>query len=156
MSSVSDLSRAWSKIWGSRNNGWNRVAVEFRSKFTSTSGLVSAILNSGCRPTSARVDSPISELGVVENLGVAGAISFVVVLQAKISVFTLISKHFRFSGRHIGFLEGGKYGLKAPSCSQIILRKSREGASLKSKWFGNCSKKSDMGAIYPPPPPFTV
>ncbi len=46
---------------------------------------MAAILNSGCRPTSARVDSPISKPGVVENVGVAGAISFVVALQAKIS-----------------------------------------------------------------------
>ena len=43
------------------------------------------ILNSGCRPTSARVDSSISESGIAENVGVAVAISFVVVLQAKIS-----------------------------------------------------------------------
>jgi len=45
-------------------------------------------------------DSPISESGVVENVGVAGAISFVVVLQA---IIYADFKHFRFSGRHIGF-----------------------------------------------------
>ena len=71
----------------------------------STSGLVAAILNSGCRLTSARVDIPIAESGVVDNVGVAGAISFVAVLQRYL-VFALIAKHFRFSGRHIGFLEG--------------------------------------------------
>jgi len=62
----------------------------------------------------------------------------------------LISKNFRFSGRHIGFLEGSKYGLKAPSCSQIIFKKSREGASLHFKWFGNGSKKSGLGGNLPP------
>ena len=95
--------------------------------------------------------SVIAETGVVVNMGVAGAISFVVV----ISFFKLISKNFRFTGRHIGFLECDKYGLKATSCSQILFRKSRdEGASLNSMWFGNGSKKSGQrGAIYPPQHP---
>ena len=70
-------------------------------------------------------------------------------------VFTLISKYFRFSGRHIGFLECVKYGLKAPSCSQFIFRKSRQGASFNSKRFGNGSKKSGLGGDFTPPP-FTI
>ncbi len=99
---------------------------------------------------SDHIVSAISESGVVENVGVAGVISFVVVLQAKISCIYADFKHFRFSGRHIGFLECGKYGLKAPSCNQIIFRKSREVASLNSKWFGNGSKKSGLGGNLPP------
>ena len=59
---------------------------------------------------------------------------------------------FRFSSRHIGFLEGVKYGLKAPSCSQFIFRKSRKGASTNSKRFGNGSKNSGLGVNLPPPP----
>ena len=98
---------------------------------------------------SARVDSPISESGVVENVGVAGASSFAVVLEAEISCIYADLKAFSVSGRHIGFLEGGKYGLKTPSCSQVIFRKSREGASLNSKWFGNGSKKSGLGGNLP-------
>ena len=98
--------------------------------------------------------SVIAETGVVVSIGVAGAISVVVV----ISFLKLISNNFRFSGRHIGFLECDKYGLIATSCSQILFRKSRdEGASLNSMWFGNGGKKSGQrGAIYPPSTPFTV
>ena len=93
--------------------------------------------------------SVIAETGVVVSMGVAGAISFVVVIP----FLKLISKNFRFSGRHIGFLECDKYGLKATSCSQILFRKSRdEGASLNYMWFGNGGKKSGQrGAIYPTP-----
>ena len=66
-------------------------------------------------------------------------------------VFTLTSKHFRFSSRQIRFLEVNKYSVKAPSSSQIIFRKSCEGASTSSKWFGNGSKNSGLGEITPPP-----
>ena len=60
---------------------------------------------------------------------------------------------FLFSSRHIGFLEGVIYGLKAPSCSQcqFIFRKSRKGASINSKRFGNGSKNSGLGVNLPPP-----
>ena len=133
------------------------VAAETASKSISVQKLfllpvlVAAILNFGCRPMSDHVVRAISGSGVVENVSVADTISFVVVIQAKITCFKLISKYFRFSGRHIGFLEGDKYSLKAPSCRQFIFRKSRQGASTNSKWFGNGSKKSGLGAIYPPP-----
>ena len=66
-------------------------------------------------------------------------------------VFTLISKFSRFSGRHIGFLVGAKYRLKATSCCQFIFRKGRQGASINSKRFGNGSKKRGLGVVSNPP-----
>ena len=87
----------------------------------------------------------------LENMGVATEVSFVVVIHALVSCTYLISKYFRFSGRHIGFLKCAKNGPKAPPCSQIIFRKSREGASLNSEWFWNGSKKSGLGDNLPPP-----
>ena len=63
----------------------------------------------------------------------------------------LISKYFRFSGRHIGYLECVKYGLKAPSCSQFLFRKCRRGASINSKRFGNGCKNSCLGWSHPTP-----
>jgi hypothetical protein len=83
---------------------------------------------------------------VVENESLADTISLVVI-QAKKSCFKQISKYFRFSGRYIGFLEGNKCSLKAPSCRQFIFRKSRQGAFTNSKWFRNGCKKSGLGAI---------
>jgi len=41
--------------------------------------------------------------GVIENVSAADKISFVVVIQAKISCFKLISKYFRFSGATLDF-----------------------------------------------------
>ena len=55
---------------------------------------MAATLNSGCRSTSARVDSPIPEAGVVGNVGVAGAISFAAVLQTEISCMYANCKAF--------------------------------------------------------------
>jgi len=43
----------------------------------STSGLQSAILNSGSRPTSGNVGSVTSESGVVEDVGLADGISLI-------------------------------------------------------------------------------
>jgi hypothetical protein len=64
MSAVIDLSRAWSQMWGSR---WNRITISFRSKVISTSGLMTAILGSGCRSMSNNVGSAISKSSMVEN-----------------------------------------------------------------------------------------
>ncbi len=47
----------------------------------STSGFVADILSSRCRPMSDHVDSVMSELGVVENVGVTVEIVFVVAMQ---------------------------------------------------------------------------
>ncbi len=100
---------------------------------------------------SRNVGSEISKSGMVENVGVAIEVSFVVVIHAQVScIYSDISKYFRFSGRHIGFLECANYGLKAPPCSQFIFRKSRQGASFNSKRFGNGSQNSGLGLVSPP------
>ena len=134
------------------------VAAETASKSISVQKLfllpvlMAAILNFGCRPMSDHVAREIPGSGVVDNVSVADSISCMDVIHAKITYFKLISKYFRLSGRHIGFLEGAKYSLKAASCRQFIFRKSRQGASLNSKWFRNGSKKSGLGGNLPPPP----
>jgi len=51
---------------------------------------------------SHNVSSAMSKSGVVENVGVAVQISFIVVINAQDLVFALISKYFRFSDRHAG------------------------------------------------------
>ncbi len=68
-----------------RDSRCNRVAVSFCSKVISTSGLVSDILSSGCRSMWRNVDSAISKSGMVENVGVAIEISFVVAIHAQVS-----------------------------------------------------------------------
>ena len=47
---------------------WNRVAITFRSNVVSTSGVESAILNSGGRPMSGDVGSGRGRSDVVENM----------------------------------------------------------------------------------------
>ena len=59
--------------------------------------LVAAILNFGCRPMSDRVVREISGSGVVKYVTVADSISFVVVIQAKITCFELIKAPTRFT-----------------------------------------------------------
>ena len=59
--------------------------TSFRLIVISTSGFMVDISSSGCRPMSGHVGSVMSELGVVENVGVAVEISFVVVIQAEIA-----------------------------------------------------------------------
>jgi len=90
-------------------------------------------------------------VGQGRNVRVAVEISFVVATQADVSCNRLISKYFRFSGSHIGFLVGARYRLKAPSCSQFIFRKSRQCASTNSKLFRNVSEKGS-GVISPHAP----
>ena len=93
------------------------VDAETASKYISVQTLFllpvlrAAIFNFGYRPMTDHVVGAISGSGVVENVSVADTILFVVEIQAKIPGFKLISKYFRFSGRHIGFLEGGKHSL---------------------------------------------
>ena len=65
------------KCGGSR---YNHITISFRSKVISTSGLMAAILSSGCLSMSGNVGSAISKTGVVETMGVAAEVSFVVVL----------------------------------------------------------------------------
>lgn len=81
---------------------------------------------------SGHVSSATSRSGMVENVGVAIEVSFAVFIQASIASIRLISKYFRFSVHNIRFLLGVKHGLKTPSCSQFISRKSRQGASANS------------------------
>ncbi len=45
-------------------------------------------------------------------------------------VFTLISKYFRFYGRHVGFLEWVKYGLKGPIVANTYSGKVAEAHPL--------------------------
>ena len=101
---------------------------------------------------SGNVDSAIPKSDIVENVGVAIEISFVVAIYAQVFCIYTDFKVFPVSSRHIGFLECAKYGLKAPSCSQFIFRKCRQGASPNSKRFGNGSKKSGLGGTFTPPP----
>ena len=81
---------------------WNRFASSFRSKVISTSGFMAEMWNSGCRPMAGPVGSDIPGSSMVENVRVAVELSFAVVTQA-LACNRLISKHFRFSGRHIRF-----------------------------------------------------
>ena len=74
MSAETAAGRAWSKMWG---RFWNRVAITLRSKAISTSGLESAILNSGSRPMSDNVVGDTARSGVVENMKVAVGISMI-------------------------------------------------------------------------------
>ena len=56
---------------------WNRVAMTYRSKIISTSGVESAILNSGGRSMFGNVDSDTGRSGVVENMEVVVGISMI-------------------------------------------------------------------------------
>src|SRR5664279_5504060 len=60
------------KCGGSR---WNFADISFHIRVITTSGLESAILNFTSRPTSGNFGSVTSELGMVENVGVAVGIS---------------------------------------------------------------------------------
>ena len=77
MSSVSYLSRAWSKMWG--YSRWNRFASSFRLKVISTSGFHFLFrgrhLSFGCRLMSHNVGSVIFGSGAVANVGVAAGIA---------------------------------------------------------------------------------
>ena len=70
-------------------------------KLFSLSVFMAAILSSGCRPTSARVDSPMSESGVGANVGVVVEISVAVVTQADITCIYADFKALPLFGRHI-------------------------------------------------------
>ncbi len=70
------------KCGGSR---WNRFATCFRSNVISTSGLIDAILHSGCRSMSDNVRSALSKSGVVRNMVETVEISFVVVTHEQVS-----------------------------------------------------------------------
>jgi len=69
MSAVTQAGRLWSKMW-SGGCLWNRVAIAFRFKVVSTSGLKSAILNFGGWLMSGNVGSGTGTSGVVENMKV--------------------------------------------------------------------------------------
>ncbi len=47
---------------------WNRVAITFRSKVVSTSGVETTILNSGGRRMSGNIGSGTGRFGVVKNM----------------------------------------------------------------------------------------
>ncbi len=97
MLAVSYAGRAWSKMQVSR---WDRFAIYFRSRDISTSGLLS-----GCRSMSGNVDSVIFKSGMVENVGLAIEVSFVVAIHAQVSciytnfkVFPVFQPPYRISG----------------------------------------------------------
>ncbi len=57
----------------------------YMKKLISLPVFVVAILSFGCRPMSGNVGCVMSELGVVENMGVTVELSSVVVVQAEIA-----------------------------------------------------------------------
>jgi len=104
------------------------IFTSFRLTVICTSDFVADILSFRYRPMSGNVGCVMSWLGVVKSVGVAVEISFVVVNKQRELAYTLISKHFLFSGRHIGFLEGDKY-----SCISIVILITAEVQSCSKK-----------------------
>ncbi len=68
---------------------WNRFAISFCSKVISTSGFHFRFrgrhLSFRCWPMSANVGTVIFGSGLIENVGVAVEVSFVVAIHAKVS-----------------------------------------------------------------------
>ncbi len=98
-------------------------------------------MNFRCRPTSCRIGSAISKSGVVENVGVSGAISFVVVIEAEIScinadfeAFPVLRPPYWISG--MCQIYPGKVAKARP-----LIPSGSEMAAKRVVW----------GAIYPPP-----
>jgi len=89
----------------------------------------------------------ISGSGVVENVSSVDKISFVVVIQAKITCFKLISKYFWFSDRHIAFLVGVEYE------SNHITGKVTKARPLIPSGSEMAAKRVVWGQFTTPPPP---
>ena len=54
---------------------WNRITSSFRSRIINSSSFVADIWSSQCRPLSGHFDGALSELSMVENVGVAVGIA---------------------------------------------------------------------------------
>jgi hypothetical protein len=118
-------------MWGSLSN---RVAISFRSKIISTSGLVAAPpLNFASRTKSGNVISNILRSGMVDNVGIAVVIAALsLAVQQLFSLPVLLTAILNFC--IVGHRQSTSANVRqSPQCQVNVGRDRKCGSSLSNR-----------------------